>query len=102
MSSPGTICEGLSVSVAGFAAGPSLAPGESPGSHLPDLALLRLHDRDGKFLNFLPTRLFHCHPRGLNGALMVRDHGVDKRQVERRRRRAMPSAPSWCGAIMSV
>src|SRR6266542_6168786 len=61
-----------------------LAPGESPGSHLADLTLLCLQDCDRKLLDLWATRLCERHPRGLDGALMVRDHGVDKGQVERR------------------
>src|SRR5712691_7957971 len=61
----------------------AIAPRQAPGLHLPDLALLCLNDRQGQVLDLGSCRLLERKPSSINSTPVVRDHGVDERDVER-------------------
>jgi hypothetical protein len=60
-----------------------LTPRQAPRAHLTALALLCLQNDNRKVLDLGSLGLLQGHAPRFDGALLVRDHGIDKRQVKR-------------------
>ena len=78
MSSPGTSCPPIPGLDSGGRRRTAIAPRHTPRPHLADLALLGLDDRHSQVLDLGSSRLLQRQPPGLDGTLVVRNHGVDE------------------------